>query len=95
MKQWKMMIQESFRLFFNKFIRSHILILIIIFALSFFSLLFSLISPLLIKSDPQTEIDGNEEYQKNLKEILVSLASLSDSQRVLNYFSFKFFEKGL
>ncbi len=41
---------ESFRYFFHKFIRKHVVTLIIILALSFFALLFSFISPLLIKS---------------------------------------------
>ena len=44
------MVKESFKFFFSKFIRSHILILIFIIALGFSSLLFSFISPLLIKS---------------------------------------------
>jgi len=43
-------IKESFRFFFNKFIKQHILTLIIILGLSFFTLMFSFISPLLIKS---------------------------------------------
>ena len=46
----KTMIKESFRFFLNKFIKQHILTLIIVLGLSFFTLLFSFISPLLIKS---------------------------------------------
>jgi len=44
------MIKESFKFFFNKFIRKHVLTIIIVLALSFFTLVFSFISPLLIKS---------------------------------------------
>ena len=44
------MVRRSFKFFFNKFIRGNILTLIIILALGFSSLLFSFISPLLIKS---------------------------------------------
>ena len=44
------MVKESFKFFFNKFIKKHFMTLIIILALSFFALLFSFISPLLIKS---------------------------------------------
>ncbi len=44
------MIKESFKFFFNKFIRQHTLSLAVILFLSFFSLLFSFISPLLIKT---------------------------------------------
>jgi ABC-type bacteriocin/lantibiotic exporter with double-glycine peptidase domain len=44
------MIKESFRYFLNKFIRQHVLTLILIFVLSIFTLLFSFISPLLIRS---------------------------------------------
>ena len=44
------MVKESFKFFFNKFIKPHILTLILIFALSFFTLLFSFISPLLIRA---------------------------------------------
>ncbi len=44
------MIKESFKFFFSKFIRKHILTLILIFVLSIFTLLFSFISPLLIRS---------------------------------------------
>jgi len=44
------MVKESFKFFFNKFIRKHILTLALILFLSFFTLLFSLISPLLIKA---------------------------------------------
>ena len=46
----KNMVKESFRFFFNKFIKQHILTLIIILGLSFFTLLFSFVSPLLIKA---------------------------------------------
>lgn len=44
------MIKRSFKFFFDNFVRQHILTLIIILALGFSSLLFSFISPLLIKS---------------------------------------------
>lgn len=44
------MVKESFKFFFNKFIRKHILTLALILFLSFFTLLFSFISPLLIKA---------------------------------------------
>ena len=44
------MIKESFKFFFSKFIRKHIPTLILIFVLSIFTLLFSFISPLLIRS---------------------------------------------
>ena len=44
------MIKESFKFFFSKFVRKHILTLILIFVLSIFTLLFSFISPLLIRS---------------------------------------------
>ncbi len=44
------MIKESFRYFLNKFIRQHVFTLILIFILSIFTLLFSFISPLLIRS---------------------------------------------
>ena len=44
------MIKESFKFFFIKFVRKHILTLILIFVLSIFTLLFSFISPLLIRS---------------------------------------------
>jgi len=44
------MIKESFKFFFNKFIRKHVLTIIIVLALSFFTLVFSFVSPLLIKS---------------------------------------------
>jgi ABC-type bacteriocin/lantibiotic exporters, contain an N-terminal double-glycine peptidase domain len=44
------LIKRSFKFFFDNFVRQHILTLIIILALGFSSLLFSFISPLLIKS---------------------------------------------
>jgi len=44
------MIKESFKYFLNKYLRQHILTLILIFVLSIFTLLFSFISPLLIRS---------------------------------------------
>nr|WP_319373875.1 ABC transporter ATP-binding protein [uncultured Methanobacterium sp.] len=44
------MVKESFKFFFYKFIRKHILTLALILFLSFFTLLFSFISPLLIKA---------------------------------------------
>lgn len=44
------MIKGSFKFFFNKFIKKHILTLISILFLSFFALIFSFISPLLIKT---------------------------------------------
>jgi ABC-type bacteriocin/lantibiotic exporter with double-glycine peptidase domain len=44
------MIKESFKFFLNKFVRKHVLTLILIFVLSIFTLLFSFISPLLIRS---------------------------------------------
>lgn len=44
------MVKESFKFFFNKFIRKHVLTLALILFLSFFALLFSFISPLLIKA---------------------------------------------
>ena len=44
------MIKDSFKFFFGKFIRKHIPTLILIFILSIFTLLFSFISPLLIRS---------------------------------------------
>ncbi len=44
------MIKESFKFFLSKFIRKHILTLIVILVLSIFTLLFSFISPLLIRS---------------------------------------------
>ena len=44
------MIKESFKFFFNKFIRKHVRTLFLIFILSIFTLLFSFISPLLIRS---------------------------------------------
>lgn len=44
------MVDGNFKFFFHKFVRKYILTLIIILALSFFSLLFSFISPLLIKA---------------------------------------------
>jgi ABC-type bacteriocin/lantibiotic exporter with double-glycine peptidase domain len=44
------MIKESFKFFFSKFVRKHISTLILIFVLSIFTLLFSFISPLLIRS---------------------------------------------
>ncbi|MGZ7159996.1 MAG: ABC transporter ATP-binding protein [Methanobacterium sp.] len=46
----RIMINESFKYFFSKFIRKHVLTLVIILALSFSALLFSFISPLLIKA---------------------------------------------
>jgi ABC-type bacteriocin/lantibiotic exporter with double-glycine peptidase domain len=44
------MIKESFKFFFSKFIKKHIPTLILIFVLSIFTLLFSFISPLFIRS---------------------------------------------
>lgn len=44
------MIKTSFRYFLNKFVKMHSLTLFLIFLLSIFTLLFSFISPLLIKS---------------------------------------------
>lgn len=44
------MIKTSFKYFLNKFIKKHTLTLLLIFILSIFTLLFSFISPLLIKS---------------------------------------------
>ena len=44
------MIKESFKFFLSKFIRKHIPTLIVILVLSIFTLLFSFISPLLIRS---------------------------------------------
>ncbi|MDP3484432.1 MAG: ABC transporter ATP-binding protein [Methanobacteriaceae archaeon] len=53
-------IKESFRFFFNKFIKQHILTLIIILGLSFFTLLFSFVSPLLIKALVDNVFIGRE-----------------------------------
>jgi ATP-binding cassette subfamily B protein len=44
------MVKESFKFFFNKFIKKHIPTLILILILSIFTLLFSFISPLLIRA---------------------------------------------
>ncbi len=44
------MIKKSFKFFFNEYVRQHVLTLIIVLVLGLFSLLFSFISPLLIKS---------------------------------------------
>lgn len=46
----EIMIKESFKFFLSKFIRKHIPTLIVILVLSIFTLLFSFISPLLIRS---------------------------------------------
>lgn len=56
----KSFISVSFRFFFNKFIKQHILTLIIILGLSFFTLLFSFISPLLIKALVDNVFIGRE-----------------------------------
>ena len=55
----KIMINESFKFFFNKFVRKHITTLILIFVLSIFTLLFSFISPLLIRSLVDNVFLGN------------------------------------
>ena len=48
--QVKIMFKDSFKFFFSKFMKPHILTLVLIFALGFSTLLFSFISPLLIRA---------------------------------------------
>ena len=48
--QVKIMFKDSFKFFFSKFMKPHILTLVLIFVLGFSTLLFSFISPLLIRA---------------------------------------------